>query len=290
MRFLGVGIFLLFAGLAYGIPRSDLFSTRVLGTSGILKSSSGVVSGGATTDDLPEGSTRLYWNTTRALAYPGPSGPPGAKGDQGDPGATGPTGASGATGATGAQGPQGPIGPSGSPGPVGSAGPTGPVGVASATPPLTLSDSTIACPTASNSQAGCISSASFTAFNNKLSSLTYTPLSNALRALNTNFQLSATTGTWVSYSIAATCTATLLGGQSETVELRSDTNATPTTVRSTTAISNSVSLAISITAINTQTGVISAFIPPGHNVRLVSSGTCTSVSVVSQSEVSFVLL
>lgn len=154
-----------------------------------------------------------------------------------------------------------------------------------ATAPIVNTSGLLSCNVASTSQAGCLSSSSFTTFNNKFGSVTYTA-STPTRSLNTNFTPSASNGVFVSYSIAATCTATISGGQTSTFELRSDPNATPTTVRATSSVGNSVTLAIAITSINTQTAELSYLVPPGHNVRLVSSGTCTAVSIVSQSEVS----
>lgn len=50
--------------LANGISRFDTYSLVVDNLSGVLKATAGVVSGGATTSDLPEGSN-LYYTTTR---------------------------------------------------------------------------------------------------------------------------------------------------------------------------------------------------------------------------------
>lgn len=154
----------------------------------------------------------------------------------------------------------------------------------SAASPLTYSSGSVSCQTASSSQAGCLSSANWSTFNSKFGSVTYTT-STPSRTLNSNFTPSSTNAVFVSYSIGMTCTASLSGGQTSTIELRSDTNATPTTVRASISAGNSVSIAISLTAINTQTVSLNYLVPPGHNVRLVSSGTCTSLSIVSQSEV-----
>lgn len=106
------------------------------------------------------------------------------------------------------------------------------------------------------------------------------------RSLNANFQPSATKATWVSYSISISCAMTLGGGQTSTVELRSDTSATPTTVRATAANGNSGTLIVGVAITNAQTLPLSHLVPAGHNVRLVSSGSCT-VSLVSQTEVGF---
>lgn len=112
---------------------------------------------------------------------------------------------------------------------------------------------------------------------------TVVPANNS-RALNTNYLLSSSVDTWVSYSVTSTCTATLIGGQTETIELRSDTATTPTTVRATYTNGNTVSLAIAITVTNTQASQLSYLVPRGHSIRINSTGTCTAVSIVSQVE------
>lgn len=153
----------------------------------------------------------------------------------------------------------------------------------SSSSPLTYSSGVVGCQAVSGSQAGCLSSSNWTTFNNKIGSITYTP-STPSRTLNNNFTPSASDAVWVTYTIEITCTATLSGGQTGTVELRSDTNATPTTARSSISNSNSISLAIAITSSNTQRASVSYLVPANHNVRLVSSGTAT-ISIVHQSEV-----
>lgn len=104
------------------------------------------------------------------------------------------------------------------------------------------------------------------------------------RTLNSNFQPSTTKATFVSYSVNISCTANLSGGQTSTVELRSDASATPSTVRGTAANSNSVALAIALTVVNSQTTSLGFVVPAGHYVRVNSTGTCTA-SLVSQTEV-----
>lgn len=105
------------------------------------------------------------------------------------------------------------------------------------------------------------------------------------RALNSaGFQPSVTKRTLVSYSLRITCTAALLAPQDGKVELMSDENSTPTTVRATVQNRNSVS--ISLTAINEQTGIMTYIVPPGHYVRLISTQTVgtPSFSIISQTE------
>lgn len=118
--------------------------------------------------------------------------------------------------------------------------------------------------------------------------LSYTPLVTN-RALNTTFMPSDTASTFVCYTVEIICTASLAGGQTGTVELRSDANALPITARSQVANTNSVSLAIAVTVVNTQRMQLMYLVPPGHNVRLVSSGTAT-IAIVAQSEVAIGLL
>jgi hypothetical protein len=50
--------------LANGISRFDTYSLVVNNLNGVLKASNGLVSGSATTDDLPEGVTNLYYSTS----------------------------------------------------------------------------------------------------------------------------------------------------------------------------------------------------------------------------------
>lgn len=166
----------------------------------------------------------------------------------GPQGPVGSTGAQGLKGDTGLTGSQGSAGPTGAPGVQGIQGVTGAQGIA-----------------------GTPNSLSYTA-------------STPTRTLNTNFTPDATKAVSVVYTIQIACTATLIGGQTGTVQLLSDTNTTPTTVRDTVANTNSVSLAIAVTVVNTQTASLHYIVPPGHNVRLASSGTAT-ISIISQSEV-----
>lgn len=101
------------------------------------------------------------------------------------------------------------------------------------------------------------------------------------RTLNANFTPNATKATMVFYTIEITCILSLLGGQTGTVELRSDSAATPITARC--AVRNANSGIIGLT--NTQYSVVSYLVPAGHNVRLVSSGTAASITIVNQAEV-----
>lgn len=106
------------------------------------------------------------------------------------------------------------------------------------------------------------------------------------RSLNSDFQPSSTLPTMVFYTVELICTANLSGGETATVELRSDSASTPTTVRTTVRNANSVSLAIALTLVNTHVGVLSYIVPAGHNVRLVSSATGSpTITLLSSVEV-----
>lgn len=104
------------------------------------------------------------------------------------------------------------------------------------------------------------------------------------RVLNSAFQPDANNPVWVFYTVEISCTATLVSGQTGSIKLQCDSSATPTTVRAESLNTNSVSLAIALTAVNTQRTTLSYLVPPGHYVKLASTGTAT-MSLTSQSEV-----
>lgn len=106
-------------------------------------------------------------------------------------------------------------------------------------------------------------------------------VSNPSRALNTNFTPSATNVVWGVYTISFSCSISLTAGQASTVELRADTNVTPTTNRGTSATGNTGTLTIGLALVNSNTLQLSAFFPPAWNGRLVSTGTCTVTSVLA---------
>lgn len=124
------------------------------------------------------------------------------------------------------------------------------------------------------------------AANPKITSITYSSTTPS-RSLNTNFTPSATNAVWVFYTISISCTITLAVGQTGSVELRSDTNATPTTVRSKVSNTNSGLLTLGLNLVNAQESILSYLVPPGHNVRLVSSGGAT-ISLTNQNEVALI--
>lgn len=166
-------------------------------------------------------------------------------GPDGDVGPQGPPGPQGAQGVQGPVGAQGPQGIQGAAGATGAAGPQGPAGL-----PNVTGASTPAPP----------------------------------RALNATFQPSATRPVEVFYTIQLSCTVTLGGSQTATVELRSDTNSPPTTVCGTVSLTHALGVGVGVGSTVTQTSVLSYTVPQGHNVRLVSSGTGT-ISIVQQREV-----
>lgn len=138
-------------------------------------------------------------------------------------------------------------------------------------------------PQSSGSQNGYLSSTDWTNFNKKVGSLLFTP-STPARTLNTVFTPSATNAVMVFYTVSISCSMTLTSGQTGAVELRSDTNPTPTTVRARVSNTNSGTLTIGLALVNAQEAELSYLVPAGHNIKLVSSGTAT-IAITSQSEV-----
>lgn len=171
-------------------------------------------------------------------------GPQGEVGNTGPKGPQGEPGAAGSAGVTGATGPTGPQGNTGAQGPQGVQGDTGPTGP----------DGTIS----------------------------VTPTVSA-RALNTNFTPHATRPTWCTYTTEITAVASLVSGQASVVELRSDTNTTPTTVRASCRSDVNITLGLSIGWNHVTRHTLSYTVPAGHKVRLVSSGTAT-ITISHQTE------
>jgi hypothetical protein len=107
------------------------------------------------------------------------------------------------------------------------------------------------------------------------------------RALNTTFQPHATKQVLCLYGVQITCTASLTGGQNGRVRLLSDAASPPTTIRAEVQNNNSVSLAIALTAVNGQTGLLAYLCPAGHNVRLETANVVgtPSFTLISQTEI-----
>lgn len=268
---------------AFAIPPTSVSGQKVInGNPGVVKfNSSGVMQSPANSDDLPQGATNKYCSPGCAGVGPiGLQGPAGVKGDKGDTGSAGTNGTNGAVGATGAVGAKGDKGDTGNAGTNGTNGTNGAAGTVGSVGPSGVSgakgDKGDTGPTGGIGPTG-VSGA------NGIQNLT---ASTPTRALNTNFTPSTTKSTYVNYTYSISCAATLVGGQTGGIELRSDTNATPTTVRSSIGNANSVSLAIAITVTNVQISSVQYLVPKNHVVRIVSSGTCTITSV-AQSEVAF---
>lgn len=104
--------------------------------------------------------------------------------------------------------------------------------------------------------------------------LTFTT-SATTRTINTNFIPSATRYVTVNYSFSLNNTATILGGSTSTIELRSDIASVPTTVRANCTAAFTVALAIAITLNSTVPCNLQYFVPPGHSVRISTTGTGT---------------
>lgn len=136
---------------------------------------------------------------------------------------------------------------------------------------------------ASSTSSGIISSSIFSIFNSKIGSVLYLP-TTPNRALNTNFTPSSTSAVMVIYSITITSVAAVASGQTGSVELLSDINPVPVTVRCSVSNTNSITLGVGIGISNSQRGQVAYLVPPGHSVRLSSTGTST-ISITNQLEI-----
>ena len=207
---------------------------------------------------------------------PGPKGATGAEGGSGVAGATGATGATGSigpTGPTGAAGVAGNIGATGATGSTGATGPTGPTGGVGATGGTG--------PTGATGGTGATGATGATG----LGTLT---VSAPTRTLNSaGFQISATKNAFVSYTIKVVAAATVSAAQRGDVALMCDSNTTPTTARSRGGSGQTIALGVAIGVTNEDISTITAFVPAGWYVRLVSTVTGATVSILEQTETTF---
>lgn len=217
-------LFLLSCRISYAIPRTDLSSIKMGTASGVMKSATGVMSGSATSSDLPEGSNLYYTNGRSQAAVSG-------------------------------------------------------------TAPISVSSGVVSMAAATNSVNGYLTSTDHTTYSAKFGTVTYTS-STPSRTLNSNFTPSATNAVNTCYSIKVSCTSTLIGSCEGNVELRSDTNATPTTARGRAGIALS-----GVAATSAPESTLCYLVPPNHNVRLVSTTVSGSPTITLgiQSEVSIAL-
>lgn len=113
------------------------------------------------------------------------------------------------------------------------------------------------------------------------------PNSSPGRSLNTTFKPSATKQVLCIYGVQITCTASLAGGANGRVRLLSDAASPPTTIRAEIQNQNSVSLAIALTAVNGQTGLLMYLCPADHNIRLETNNTTgtPAFTLISQCEI-----
>lgn len=242
------------------------------------------------------GSLQDFLNTLRGptgaqgpQGIPGPMGVKGDAGSKGDIGPQGPTGPDGERGAKGDQGEQGQSGPRGEIGPAGPAGPqgtqgvkgdkgdkgdTGPQGPTGATGPTGLTGETGQ--TGPKGDTGATGPAGLG---------TVTP-STPTRAIGTAFRPSTTKATLCTYSVQVQAATPLLAGSATaTVELLSDANATPTTVRARASVGQQVGLTVSVAITDSNVIPLSYIVPAGHYVLLKSTTTGTaSTSIVAQTE------
>lgn len=95
--------------------------------------------------------------------------------------------------------------------------------------------------------------------------------SAATRSLNTAFQISASRGAWVTYSVQITVTASIAGGQNGDVilEIASDSGFTANVqTLSISGVGQTYTLAIALQGVQPQTSPVSGYIPAGYYARL----------------------
>jgi hypothetical protein len=215
-----------------------------------------------------------HWTVTNSVrgrsGLVGPQGSQGVKGDKGDTGSTGATGAVGATGNTGPSGPAGsigPIGPAGSTGATGSAGATGAKGDTGSQGPIGLTGSTGPSGPSVISPPAVLTPAFGTAY------ATAVP----------------TKPSFISAVIDAAYTVTVLGTQSDTVELR--VGPVQAQVAAGTGGARVASFRASVTGIALVIGMgigqanqISGWVPAGYfwAIRRVAGTTATISSAIEQ--------
>jgi hypothetical protein len=115
---------------------------------------------------------------------------------------------------------------------------------------------------------------------------TFTVTNNS-RTIGTAFQPSATRPTLVSFSVRVVSGLTLSGGAAGRVELRSDSGATPSTVRARVAGGATGTVVVGISMSDTAEGTMTYLVPAGHYVLLQSvneTGTPT-YSITAQYEI-----
>ena len=114
--------------------------------------------------------------------------------------------------------------------------------------------------------------------------ISITAVNTPSRTFNANFTPHATRPVLCMYSVQIEAAAIVGTDQAGTVELRSDTNATPTTVRASVMNDMSITLGIGIGVTNKERSILMYLVPANHNVRLVTSGSA-AMSLVHQTEV-----
>lgn len=208
------------------------------------------------------------------LSLPGPQGDTGAVGPQGPIGPAGPQGIQGDTGPAGATGPAGPTGEQGPTGPTGSTGATGPQGPTGNTGPQGSAGATGA-----QGIQGIPGPAGADGLPN------VTSVNTPSRTLDSaGFQPSTTRPTLCIYTINVSTTLIAIGTNTGYVELRSDSNSTPTTVRCKTGRLFTLGVGLSINETHDHQAVLVHLVPPGDYVKLVTTGTVTA-TLTHQTEI-----
>jgi len=106
------------------------------------------------------------------------------------------------------------------------------------------------------------------------------------RFLNTNFTPSKTKYTLCIYTIELSAAVSSSGNQKALVELRSDAEDTPTTVRCSTSCGVNLMQGGAIEFTGSQQGILLYIVPPNHSVCLASTLTqSATASIIHQVEI-----
>ena len=103
------------------------------------------------------------------------------------------------------------------------------------------------------------------------------------RSFNSNFRPSTTVDSWVVYTVSIAATLSLTAGQSGTVflEVSADGSTNWLNVSQFTN-GNTGTLTIGLNLVQTGSGVVAGYVPPGYYVRLRTTGTATITYVTGQ--------
>ncbi len=106
---------------------------------------------------------------------------------------------------------------------------------------------------------------------------TVSPTAPARTIGSAPFRPNETKPTLCSYTVSIQCGVTVIGSIAGRVDLLSDANPNPTTVRCSVANTNGVILGVGVNITNTQVAPLTYLVPAGHYVKLVQTVSGTPV-------------